>query len=149
MRNRKRGSRFLLVAAVLLLGLVSACSGTQKAIVTFDCAREINKGLLLSVDLIWADETEKKEILLIGPEEWWLSDYRNKKLVEPQLTMMTLRGGCSSIVVDTRIQKEGASLIIFADYRGVAEKKFQQIVIPAGSKVTVFAGSDRLVLLEE
>ena len=105
----------------------------RRAKAIIECDQYINKGLLLTMDFIWATEAEKSAILRIGPDGWWSSDYR-KGLVEPELTTVTLRGGEQEPKkVRLRRPKKANTLIVFANYRGVQDKDAQQIVgLPRG-----------------
>jgi len=143
----------LLMTLALLCGLVSGCRTLglgRKTVVYFTCGPEINNGLILAAELIWATETEKRTILAIGPDRWWSSDHR-RGLTEPHLTHIDLRGGQRE-QVNLRRPNGAVVLIVFADYGGVTDPNAQQLVIaPRGivraQRVRIRVGEDRLELI--
>jgi len=153
--HRHKGDRIfsLLIALTICCVLLTGCLGIgRRAKVIIECDQYINKGLLLTVDFIWATESEKSAILRIGPDGWWSSPYR-KGLVEPELTTVTLRGGEQEPKrVPLRRPKKAKTLIIFANYRGVQDKAAQQIVGSPrgllGKKMHIRVHEDRLELVD-
>jgi len=147
MRYRKRESYCLLTVGILLLGVFSACNGLPKAKAYIECTSMVNNDLVLNVDFIWANATEENAILKIGPDGWRISEY-SEGMTEPQLIRRSLRSGCAPEVISLVGREGDKSLIVFADYRGVDEDKYQQIVIPAGSTVRIVVGPDRIECVE-
>lgn len=126
----------LLLTVALLCGLVSGCRTMgmgRRAAVLLECDPQINEGLILSVDLIWADERGQKEILNIGPDRWFSHDYR-WGLTETHLTRLDLRGG-GSRQVNLRAPSGAVVLIVFADYGNVTDPNAKRLVIQAGGIV--------------
>jgi hypothetical protein len=116
--------------AVMLtaLGLASGCATT--ATVRFSCDRQINEGLLLTVDVVQVDEREAQEILRIG-DDWFYSDLRRQ--LSPRTTTISVETPSDAVAVracDRTVsvspRKGYDTLLVIADYKGVGSDSGQR-----------------------
>ncbi|MEK7813056.1 MAG: hypothetical protein AAB296_04785 [Candidatus Desantisbacteria bacterium] len=115
--------RIIILAGTLCI--IAGCITHAK--LAFHCDDNINQGLLLPVDIILISKGEEKNVLQIGYDAWFESEYRNNlpdtKLIKLALNNKEMRK------VNIDVSQKNEMIIIFADYRDALEQDAQQIII--------------------
>jgi hypothetical protein len=115
-RFRSLQPGFLAAGILLSTALSSGCSSS--AALRFRCDRQINGGLLLTVDVVRATEDQAKQIQALG-ERWFYDPLRDS--LRDRTTTVTFPSGGS--VEDCRREvkissdKKAKYLVIVADYK--------------------------------
>jgi len=113
-----------IVALACVLMLAAGC-GHRTAKIVIHTSPQINGGLLLPVDVIATNQDKEKEILKIGPDQWFQSELR-QTLSEKELMRLALKGGEPDRSFKFKGPKGTNAFIVFADYQGVTERESQQ-----------------------
>jgi len=109
----------LLKAAAVIAGaaalLVTGC-GTGTSTLKFRCDRDVNGGILLTVDAVRASEAEVERIRALG--EKWFYDSLRESLRDRTKTATFSQGDlhCDK-VLEVPVRKEDKFLVLIADYR--------------------------------
>ncbi len=113
MRHLKPAGLLRLGAGTLLVAaLVTGCAASN-ATLRFECERQINDGLLLTVDIVQVTDREEEEIRQVG-DDWFYSDLRRQLGARTQT--VGAEGGCRETVV-LRPLKGYDRLAVIADYQ--------------------------------
>lgn len=113
------GRRLLVVAAIVLVGGLAACSSTSR--VQVRCDPTINEGLLLTVDLVQVNDDEARQIQQTG-DQWFYSDLRRQLSLRTKT--VAVEGGCSEKIELTRSKRHDI-LAVVADYHGSTQMIFK------------------------
>jgi hypothetical protein len=100
--------------SLLLTFLLVAAGGcASSSTLHFRCEKQINEGLLLTVDLIQVNEAEIAQIRQAG-DQWFYSDLRRQ--LEPRTRTVAVEGGCDT-KVDLVPRKGYDTLAVISDYK--------------------------------
>jgi hypothetical protein len=131
---------FILVSSILALSLAvlgCASKGPQPEenigeidtrSIFFECAEEINQGLLLPVDVVYVTRYRMpREITAVGPDRWFDSIERRNW---PERQTLSLSGGDAVTLQLKRLWLENTKLIfILANFKDVNDPAPQLLVI--------------------
>lgn len=124
-----------LIVLVLLVAALAGCHRSAK--VLFYAEPQINEGLLVPVDIIATTRDKSKEIIGIGPDEWFSSKLR-ESMNEDQLLRLAIRNG-ETRKVKFKGPKGTDAFIVFADFQGIVDRdRQQQVFFPKCSKRTFY-----------
>ncbi len=103
--------RCAVLTALAAVVLVTGCA--SQATFRFDCEREVNGGLLLTIDVVQIDDREEQEIRQAG-DQWFYSDLRRQ--LGARVKTVAVEGGCRETVSVAPI-KGYDRVAIIADYQ--------------------------------
>jgi hypothetical protein len=119
--------RFLhLAPAALLLGALSCASSST---LHFRCDNPINGGLLLTVDIVRADEAQARQIEALG-EKWFYDPLRDTLRDRTTTVTFPTKDASGTCERQVSVKAEGKQkyLVIIADYKYRSPDTSRQIV---------------------
>ncbi len=121
---------------ICLLSVTLISCGSKTLTLKFTADPVINSDVLLPVDVIITPDPVMKEILNIGPEDWFGHRTRDI-LIKDELFTMAIAGGTErtkEIPMDENISK----IIIYADYEETINREDQQLIINCADDETSY-----------
>ncbi len=125
---------WILNSAVCILAtlLISCATKPRTLTLNFKAAPVINSEVLLPVDVIVTPDPVMKDIVRIGPEDWFGHQTR-EALLDDELYPLAIAGGgerTKKVVLGEDISK----VIIYADFEDTIEREDQQLLINCDDK---------------
>lgn len=120
------------IICLLFVTLMSCASKPKTLTLNFTADHAINSDVLLPVDVIVTPDPVMKNILDVGPEDWFGHQSRDI-LLGDELFRMAISGGSEQtkeVVLDEDISK----VIIYADYDETMNREDQQLIINCSDK---------------
>jgi hypothetical protein len=110
--------RALLLAAALLAAAAGAACAARAARLRFDCARGLNDGLLLTVDVVRATGPQAERVQRL--RERWFYDEARRQMGERVRTLTFSADdpcGCREQAVEVRAGADDRFLVVIGDFR--------------------------------
>ena len=110
--------------SVLIVAMAAGCANTARFVFRADPG--INAGLLVPVDVNATTQAKAKELLKIGPDDWFTSDTRGS-MSDAEIRHLALKPGEVRLIKFTG-PKDADTFIVFADLKGVKDAQAESIV---------------------